>query len=358
MSHLASDADLVACIPDSALAPLATYVATGRGEAEGKGLPYVVDRADGWAVVRPRDILRSRAERADRTALDLLAGSVRADGVLRLSPLARYAATAPELPGGLDLALVRALDPTAPGRFGDVYGDGRAALRSFARLQGPDFAALESGMTRSVASLGGPTLGVAEMVYHSQRGPALEQQEAGRDPRARPGRPEGYFELPMPAGGEFGRLRFGLGDMRVERTEILPTGVPGGTAIAMETRRTEALYAFDPKTGAARFTSAGRLGAEAGMSELLPERMRRAPGSELYAPATQTEYTMTFLLAPGVTMAHRLTDPTRADLRQAMAVADFTGKLAEEYREAYAQAKSRSARIGERRRNVTPPPAP
>jgi len=364
------EGDLVACLPDSLLSHAAYAIVrekSGKAFLGDEASPIQVKEEEGWTLVEPKDLLRSRAERADRHDLELLASNTAKNGVMRLADLARYSLGAPAVPGGVDAAVVVALDHGAEQRFDDVYGDSRAALQVFGRLQGPDFAALESKIPKPLVGLSGAVQAVAGMVYNSDDGPDVRRQTSGERP---PSPPAQTLELAIQVrGGGNGApmmQRFGNRSMLDERTEVLPTGLPGGSALTLSTSRRDVLYAFSPGSGSGRYTSPEQLGREAAMRDMFASRGENVPGfsnrgTESYAPTSETRYTLTFLLAPNITMTRTLVDPAKADTAAGTSANLLPDAFRRSYEKAYEEAKARMdgrGRQRERARGAGNPPPP
>ncbi|MCC6402551.1 MAG: hypothetical protein IT207_00920 [Fimbriimonadaceae bacterium] len=370
VKYSVGEGDLVACLPDSLLSYAASAIVrerSGKAFLGDQASPIRVNRADGWTVVEPKDLLRSRAERADRHDLELLASNTAKNGVMRLADLARYSLDAPSVPGGVDAAVIVALDHGAEQRFDDVYGDSRAALQVFGRLQGPDFAALESKIPKPLVGLSGAVQAVAGMVYNSDDGPDVRRQSGGGRP---PGPAAQTLELAIQVQGRGNGApliqRFGNRSMLDERTEVLPTGLPGGSALTLSTSRRDVLYAFSPGSGSGRYTSPEQLGREAAMRDMFASRGENVPGfsnrgTESYAPTSETRYTLTFLLAPNITMTRTLVDPAKADTTSGTAANLLPDAFRRAYEKSYEEAKARMdgrGRQRERARGSGNPPPP
>lgn len=364
------DVDTVACLPDSLLSYAAAAIVRERSAKDflgDDGSPIKVETKDGWALVTPKDLLRSRAERADRFDLELLATNARKNGVMRLADLARYSLEAPAVSGGLDSAVVTAIDPGASRRFADVYGDSRAALQVFGKLQGPDFAALEQGIVKPIAGLSGATQAVAGMVYNSGDGPIVQPQRQSENVPS-PNIQTLDIAIEVRGGGGPGQMLRGLMNrtMLNERTEVLPAGLPGGTSLIMQTESREVLYAFNQGGGTGRYTTAEQLGRETAMSEFFARQgsdflSGRNRGTESYVPTTEAQYTMTFMLAPNITMTRTLVDPGRADTAAGTSANLLPDKFRTAYQKAYEETMARvdgRGRQREGRRNGANPPPP
>lgn len=368
------DTDVVACLPDSLLSYAADAIARGTSVKDfvgGQQSPLSFESKDGWTLIAPKNLLRSRAERADRGALGLLAERSAKNGVVRLADLAAYSLKAPVFSGGVDTAVVTTIDPGSRARFADVYGDSRAALQVFGRLQGPDFSALQSGIGKPLVGISGASQAVAAMVYNSGDGPQVQRSTQFAPGQGDRNRREVEVAVQVRGGGGPGQMirNFLNRSMLDERTEILPTGVPGGTMLQMSTSERAVLYALTPGGGSGRYTTAGELGREAAMRELIAQTGANLPpfaqrGTESLAPTTETRYTMTFLLAPNVTMTRTLVDPAKADTASATALNLLPEKYRLEYQNAYSEAKSmmegRGGRMrgGNRGPQDPPPPSP
>ncbi|MGE0001750.1 MAG: hypothetical protein AB7F50_07375 [Fimbriimonadaceae bacterium] len=364
------DVDTVACLPDSLLSHAAGAIVRERSAKDfldGDGSPIKVETQDGWTLVTPKDLLRSRAERADRFDLELLATNTRQNGVMRLADLARYSLGAPAVSGGVDSAVVTAIDPGANRRFADVYNDSRAALQVFGKLQGPDFAALEQGIVKPIVGLSGATQAVAGMVFNSADGPNVQRQQQTQDAPS----PRGQtieLAVEVRGGGGPGQMFRNMMNrsMLDERTEVLPAGLPGGTSLTMQTERREVIYAFNQGGGNGRYTTAEQLGREAAMGEMFAQQGSNVigvgnRGTESYVPTTEARYTMTFLLAPNITMTRTLVDPARADTSAGTSANLLPDKFRQAYQKGYEETKARvDGRIRQRegRRGGGNPPPP
>ena len=101
-----------------------------------------------------------------------------------------------------------------------------------------------------------------------------------------------------------------MSDLTRERTEILPNGLPSMVSFKVDVQTQPGVKAIESATGVSRHMSAQQM---AGMRALadnpnIPANVRRGPQWDGYIPTTETEYRITWEIAPGITMTRELSD--------------------------------------------------
>lgn len=340
---MAGDKNVVALLPDSlagqvgrALRSKPTVEAVTSLAKDSWNLSLEVN--GNWFTLSPKRKIDARYDRVDRVALKTLIDSIVAKKSARLDDVAKYAMKAPAVNNGLDLALVRAIDPGSVQTVQQVYGQDRDALLFFAGLNPVNRTNMANGQKLIVSTIGGNVQAIlANMVYHSQDGPAVVRNVNAV--QAQPG---------FAGRGPGGRGRNGVGNMSNERTEVLPTGVPGNSIVAMLVASTPVAKAVN-SSGQARVYDPQMMAGERAMAEApVPQpqgnqnRPRpQTPNWQGYVPGVQTSYTMVFELAPGITMTRRLEDTSFDGNAQAVSYDSLPGSFQNAVDERYKVMKDR-----------------
>jgi hypothetical protein len=189
---------------------------------------------------------------------------------------------------GIDAAFVRMLDPSALGPFRRATYDQRDEHRFFGSLPAPqrDSAARGQPIPYNVLTPYQKGL-VHNLVFNSGDGPMLAGQ-GGR------------------GGGRMGAWN----SLLMERTQVLPTGVPANTIFTLQANVEAAVVAHNSETGASRLMTINDL-AQNRVAQQRPELQQFAQGMpkfDKYQPASVTQYRLTWTFAPLGSVSRTLTD--------------------------------------------------
>lgn len=305
--------NVIACLPDRLIFPLAQAMAAPKSvEAVQKALTTTLDmeatHEGGWSVWKPAMQAFVREERVHRPSLVASLKALDSAARLTLNQKANYAANAPDYSAQLpvDGVFARWINPTAgPRDFGDVAGN-LDILRLYGMMTDSQRNALLNAGQVNLSSLSKSQLDVVHnLVYHSFDGPRVQV----RNPAQR--------QTFSPAGP--------IGGMARERTQILPTGVPGNGILKLRLNREQAVYGFstDPNQGSVMTAQ------ELAQSQMMAEAMRDTPNGAMiingsngqfrvggtskadkFKMAQQSVLTFDFQFAVDISMQRQLTDET------------------------------------------------
>jgi hypothetical protein len=292
--------NLIASLPDSAIIPLARRFATEKVTAPtllgsmGFAAGLRVTPSDAWIQVAPRYPVTARYERIDRPALGRLARILQDRGFARLNDLAALAVAQakPVSPADFDGNALRLINAGAAQSAVATLGDVNT-LRLYASLTPAQQSILANGGSIPFAQLTGPQRSaIANDVFMSSDGPMIGEGPSGR------------------VGPAVAVARFGIfGNVKSERTQILPEGVPANAAISLKTERQPVAFGTNSKTGASGIVTSNGL-ASARLAEERPDL--RFLGSPIqydrFQPAEQSQYTFRYDLAPNVSVTRGLSD--------------------------------------------------
>ncbi|MCW5938829.1 MAG: hypothetical protein KF884_05215 [Fimbriimonadaceae bacterium] len=266
-----------------------------------------VSQGGGWTLVTPTWKSEARDSRVDRGSLKALLQAGRKAGTFRLGELANYARKA-GADSGLDSALSSLIDPALAQDLRQVYGQNGEALRFFGLLGPAHRPMFGTGKPLALSSVGPQGSSILyNMVFNSLGGPDIQRPNDAREQRV---------EIQGVAGAMGGRGRGGpmmfqnMSDLTRERTEILPNGLPSMVSFKVDVQTQPGVKAIESATGVSRHMSAQQM---AGMRALadnpnIPANVRRGPQWDGYIPTTETEYRITWEIAPGITMTRELSD--------------------------------------------------
>ncbi|MGV3615517.1 MAG: hypothetical protein ACO1SV_09310 [Fimbriimonas sp.] len=231
------DANLVACLPD--MTPLGSYGAATKFLREDlvrrmHVLGVVVEREEKWWIARPKERLRARVARADRTVLGNALRNVAANGRASLEDRALMAsrfvpAQTNNLPRHLLSLALR------PGQEADLGED--ALLKFYGALDAGERARLRGGAP--FGSLNPKArAALTWFIYNTEPGLTLD---ASKDAT--------------------GVLRAFMAGVGRDTTESLPEGIPSETVVTLDDTSSEVLFAPGGQHGAYYF-GARTMGAD------------------------------------------------------------------------------------------------
>jgi len=287
--------NVVASVPDSAIVPLTRSLANEAlsvekflGEsAEGLGVSPETDAS--FVTLAPRRPITSMSGRINRPALGKLARKLN-QGNLRLDEMAEFASQQIKPVGfaeidGVTLSLINpGMSQHALNHLSDP-----GILRFYASLDPGQRAELGAGRPISLAALKpNQTAILAREVFHSMEGPSVQRPRQDGAPRM---------------------LSLFGGDVKTERTQVLPMGIPRDGTLAVSVERSTAALASDPKTGASEIVTPSALAMRMYGAEK-PEMSFLGGGAKYdqFQVAEHAQYTFTFNLAPNVTLTRSLED--------------------------------------------------
>jgi hypothetical protein len=307
----AEDRNLVAYLPDH----LAVSVARTLGSSLSAGSVHSAFAAqgtkvaveDGWTMVTPVWKAEARGTRVDRGALKALLQAGRKSGSFRLGDLAAYARTA-RGDSGLDSAIASLIDPAFAQDLRQVYGMNSGALKFFGLLGPAHRPMFGTGRPIALGAVGPQGANILyDLVFNSMDGPDVARPTDAGDTQA-----EVIGTVAMAGGRGRGGPAWirNLTDMTRERTEALPNGIPPTVSFRVDVQSQPGVKAIESATGASRFMSARQLAALRAFSENanIPATIRRGPQWDAYVPLTETEFRITWEIAPGVTISRELSD--------------------------------------------------
>lgn len=307
----AQNKNLVAYLPDH----VATSVARAMNSNMTANSVFAVFSAQGmkvasegeWTVVTPTWKSEARDSRVDRGSLKALLQAGRKSGTFRLSDLANYARKA-GADSGLDTALSSLIDPALAQDLRQVYGQNGEALRFFGLLGPAHRPMFGTGKPLALSSVGPQGSSILyNMVFNSMGGPEIQRPGEASEQRV---------EVQGIAGAPGGRGRGGpmmfqnLSDLTRERTEILPNGLPAMVSFKVDVQTQPGVKAIESATGVSRHMSARQMAGMRAFADNpnIPANVRRGPQWDGYIPTTETEYQITWEIAPGVTLTRELSD--------------------------------------------------
>jgi|GEM_PF-6935501 len=292
-----------------------------------------VEQTDTWLTIAPLRRYDSRIQRVDRVALKTLLDSIAKKGSVRLDDLAIYATKAPSSgQGGIDAAVVRLLDPASAQAIAQVYSDDREMLVMYAAMGASTRANLARGQKQAVNSVSTNSFGLlASIVFNSQGGPTVAGQNGqanvnqGTEVIARSAAQTGQVPLTLAApaqqqgrqqgrgGGPGQGFRGGNQNMSVERTEILPRGVPANAIVSMNLRAEPVVKAVNSGSGLARVFSAQMMAGDRARAEMPAPQGGNQPQRPTiswdgYVSGVRSSYTFLFELASGISLVRQLED--------------------------------------------------
>ncbi|MBS1716020.1 MAG: hypothetical protein JST30_16965 [Armatimonadetes bacterium] len=425
---LAKESNIVALLPDSLLVDSARTLSRNPAPSQVQaafeqqwGLEVV--NKDGWLTVWPARKFEAREARVDRKALAKAIASAKGPAGLRLDDVANYALKAPAgTNGALDLAVMRAVDPTAGDVLQQAYGDNRDVLMMYAAMTPQTKAALFEGRRMPATSVSNNASALlADLVYNSMDGPRVAatqrvtagpnrqngtagsgrnngtngqgrggrrgggtgggqevmvhsglyaqvgppQQATGQPGQGRRGGRGGFaaggpqagprggaagFIVQPQGGGRGGFGTFGGGNAMTERTEVLPTGVPGATTLVVTVRTEQVAKAVQSDSNAARVFTPQSLAMEKAMFDNPVQTDRPLTNVQwnAYMPGERRMMLFQFTFADGVTMSRMLQDTSY----QGSAVSSLDklpGDFYSQYQSSYKSAQNQFAEMQRRR---------
>ncbi len=402
--------NLVALLPDSVLQDSArslivTKTPSQLGAAAKDDWGLVFTTTDGWTTVAPKHLFEARESRVNRSALKGLIDIILSKGVPRLDDMAKYAVTSPiSGSGGLDQAIVGVLDPASVSLIEEVYGTNRDMLLMWSSMGQTTRNNLAGGKQLPVNNISVNAMKLlADMVYNSVDGPQVTRQggrgrtggqAAVSDVSGQPVAGQvmilntGGASAPVAitsTGGDLaftieldasaqqfggqqrgrgqggrggfggqnglgGRMGMGMGgNISTERTEVLPTGVPGGSFLVMSTNSQAVAKGVRDGNTISRLYTARQLAMERAMSEMpAPQGGGARPmiAWSGFISGNQTRYVFTFNLAPGVTLTRTLTD-TVLDGQNVVAQGQLPAAFTKEFQQVYDQMRQRFSQMGQ-----------
>lgn len=269
-----------------------------------------VEENGGWLLGSPCMPYHESEYRVDREALGRLLAVLESQGSLGLDDLAKYSVTALEPPigNGPDAVYLRIVNPAL------IYGDDNfrewPMLRLYGSLSLPERQALLSGVPYQ--NMGKDhQAAVSSLVYSYFDGPEVQ----GTD-----GKAENLF-------GTLG-----------ERTDVLPKGVPGSTALLEISNQSTGVLGSNSVLGGNQLLTPTKLATymiQADRPELV-NALGVAPAFDRFKPFSVTTLTFKFNFQPGVSMERKLIDSKPANGADYVAFAnlpeDFKAAVDEQYK--------------------------
>jgi len=359
----ASGKNLVASIPDDCLIPIAQAFSEGSFQVKEAVRKLQVDwemsiREEGaWLLIKPRNPIAARDERIERSGLGSMLRTLASTHRLTLDQLAGYVLSQPRhAPGtGFENLYARLINqPYADAELGPNLSR-REMLRFYALAGASQRQMLAAGRPLPTTSFTNEqTALLRDMVFHSPAGPNI------RVPRAQGAQTNVRMTMQVMARGA---MAMGTGgNLREERTEALPNGIPTGSFLTLRRDQQQAVLASQSSGGPGQIMTAGQLGLQnalAGRTELPAFATRTS--YDRYLMGSQVTYNFTFQLGQNATLSRSLND-TVFDLQRSSVPFE---QLPRNFRNQVSRAASETAERferGGRRRNPTqqnpPPPHP
>ncbi|MBV6459607.1 MAG: hypothetical protein HONBIEJF_02757 [Fimbriimonadaceae bacterium] len=347
----ATEANLVASIPDDALMKAARLAQTenlssSAIESNLKGSwGLSVKSAEGFVVVRPNRPYTARRQKVDRAKLERMLKYLDRNGRISLDELAAYAYAHPVAPAfdSLDTAMIRLLDPaTADQEFMRSMTGQRDMLRLWGAMSSAQRQSLLNGIPVPITNMNNEQQGiVARLTFQSQDGPRLLQGGGGR-------------------GREFGGGPFGfMSNLRNERTEFLPYGLPNDLVLNLRTQVREAVIATNSESGNGMIFSPQTLAMTRNMKMniqgLHGETMETAT-YDTYQMADQNTLDFTFQYGRIAQLLRQLTDTVAQRGSKAGNYDSLPEAFRKQVDEAAARIQNRSQRVRQSDGGGGPPP--
>lgn len=348
-AHL-GDKDYVVWIPDRALTGMANAFSNGTVTKSGlmamwKGdnaLFEVAQESGPW-ILRPRDAAQAADGAVDRGELAKVLAPANELGYLRLNQIAQYAISSPmnTEASRLDITIAGKIDPFVGQQLGDIYGPNRMAYLMWNRLSG----------TQKPTNGNPKTLGANTVTGDSREHLNWETFNSMAAPNV---------QLPPQRGNQqreetevVTRIRngvnftFGNQNMLQERTEALPRGLNSFQGVLLTANEQTSVKGMTANGGAARVASMDQFGRMKAMNEMMATATQGRRAGNLtdysqYIAGTTVRYTITYQLAPNVTLSRTLTDYDFGTNR-AVAFNALPRAMQEEYRKAYDEMKTQMA---------------
>ncbi len=317
------DENFVACLPDSLVHDTAQFIGNAnatRGMAWQQMLGawgLTRDKVNAVEILRPADMSDARDRRVSRPALEKLVQHVISTGDLRLDPLAEYALNAPykgDSVKSLDVRVMRQIREDLDRQIIRVHSEEGDVLRIYGSLspQARERNASQGG--QPVNSLPGSGRdNVYSLVFYSRSGPQIMiPREDGRRGGGVTFAAQVPMEYQQPQRGSIAPIppqgRMTRGD--IERTDVLPTGIPQGATVQIVMRSSDQVRAIETATGRSRTLSPQALGQYRAQLEdpRYAERRARMTQYNAYVPVNRTDYQIIIRLGENITLTRNLTD--------------------------------------------------
>lgn len=295
------DLNLVACIPDEALMPLARKVSAGPIQDTQlfsigiKEAGMNIEKKDGWLVVQPRFHWLMRENRVDRVALAKFLGSVDRAGTMGLSALSTYASSraTPVSGPGLDDLFLGLINGDAQNDYRFEAMANWRMLRMFASFSREQRMMLDSRRGLSLQGLSKSQFDLLNsMVFNDMNGPQVQTRTPNRG---------GEAQLPMPFRNE--DILMG------ERTEALPSGALAAGQVNLRLNPRDGVIGTAIGEGGTRFFTPEDYGSHLAMMDnpAMSQGMTRT-NYDGFRPARTSTLDFSFVLAPQVSMQRTLKD--------------------------------------------------
>ncbi|MBL8066254.1 MAG: hypothetical protein JNM34_10410 [Chthonomonadaceae bacterium] len=360
---VAQDKNCVALLPDSLLTSLGRVLSSGISlDSLTKTLSsdegYEASSADGWFTFAPKFRIDSRNSRVDRAALKTLLQAISQKGSARLDDIAVYATRSPYQSGGLDLNIVRMVDPASAGDVGQVYGDDRDMLLMWAGMSPNTRSTLANGrklQINSVSMSAHKLLG--GLVFNSNDGPnvtAQAQTQTQSGAVAQVTIETFRVQQGRGPGGRGGRGGFNS-NLATERTELLPNGVSTMSLLSMQVEEEPVTKATQSTAGLARTMTARDMAREKAFSEMPQDPngggrpQRPVINWDGYVAGTQISRTFVFELANNVTITRTLQDTSFSPGSKSGSFDALPDSFRAAYQESYENMKNRGNDRGDGR---------
>ncbi len=315
----ASNSNMVACLPDSAMAASAACFASGP-KTPSQVLAYAkevwglsVELKGGWLIAKPANLVASLDNRVDRQALGRALRAMATQGTLSLDEQANYALNSPQVMQqfGIDAEYFRLLDPSVGVRtLSQLYSVQRDVLRFWGALTAGQRRSLLAGERLSFGRLAGNARSaVNSLIYNSSDGPT------GIVPSG-PGGPGG----PAPVAPGMGGVR------AFERTEAFPDGLPRAGIVTLRATREPAVLAFVSPTTAGQAFSARQFGMLRAQAEGGVNMGRSTASYTSFVPGAMSTFTFQFFLTPNVGMVRTIQG---MEVARGAVASDYSGLPAE-----------------------------
>ena len=306
--------DFVACLTDDSLIPMSRSLAEGplkvgiaaKRIQEEWGLE--VAKSGGWLVFSPRDPSSARDQQLNRPGLAKMLQALDAKGWLTLDEKAAYATSQPLSTPlfAFDNFFTRLINRTYADReMGRNFSGQREMLRFYALIGPSQRQALNTGRPVPIAGLTGEQLGLLRsMVFNSPDGPRVNIPQSQQPNQGPPQRQRGV----QFGGGAF--MMMGGQNLREERTEALPTGLPTNGTVVLRTSRQPAVFASQQAASGGRTFTASELGMQRAMSSRtdLPAMFANQQSFDRYLYGAQVDYDFAFQFTQQTSLDRSLTD--------------------------------------------------
>ncbi|MFI5384778.1 MAG: hypothetical protein ACHQ50_01545 [Fimbriimonadales bacterium] len=310
---------------------------------------------ESWIVVSPEAPATGRANTVSRSVLKGLLAKMDKSGFLRLDEVADFALAESKTPGleDIDIQYPRLINNASADRDLMPLAMGSDSLYKFyGTLSSSQREAVAASRQISFMNLSGQQIAlIADMLYNSQQGPNVQQDNSGIQP---PGAVS--FTVTGQAGGQMPMFFAGGLSAKTERTIVMPNGVLNNGFMHGSVNTQQVVQGISSQTGATQILDANTLAFSKSAGSRPELASFSTPQYDKYRMAHQTNLSIQFEFNPRVSMARSLSDASPdADalaLPYDSLPADFRQRV-----EQMAQQMQRGFQQLPARNQGTPPPA-